>query len=42
MKNPHLFIIQPRQDIILLCELIEITRHQENKMGHLFLFFFLS
>lgn len=40
MKNPHLFIIQPRQDIILLCELIEITRHQENKMGHLFLFFF--
>lgn len=40
MKNPHLFIIQPRQDIILLCELIEITRHQENKMGHLFLCFF--
>lgn len=42
MKNPHLFIIQPHQDIILLCELIKITRHQENKMGHLFFLFFFS
>lgn len=37
MKNPHLFIIQPRQDIILLCELIEITR--KIKWGICFCFF---
>lgn len=38
MKNPHLFIIQLRQDIILLCELIKITQRQENIIEHLFFF----